>query len=162
MPLIKDGAYVDDAFVTVGDDDALPDTGVIVSSKRFAAERDALLARNTPLGVALAAGQSPEELGDDVHRFAVIALDFPVFKDGRAFSWARMLRTRLKYKGEIRATGGFLLDQVNFMCRVGIDAFDGDARITPEGIAAARKEMSNVYQPAQDGRTTIRDLRAMR
>ena len=102
MPLIRvEGGKpvaADDAFVTVADDGALPESGgAIVSLARFQKERDALLTRNTPVGVRLQAGENPETLGADVHHFALIALEFPKFRDGRAFSWARMLRTRLGY-----------------------------------------------------------------
>ena len=94
------------------DDAPLPDGAVIVSLTRFQKERDALLARNAPLGVRLQPSENPEELGDDVHHLSLMVLEFPKFRDGRAFSWARMLRTRLGFTGEIRAVGDFLYDQV--------------------------------------------------
>src|SRR5512142_2083477 len=100
MPIIKNGAFAEDVFVTVADDAALPDGAAIVSLARFQEERDALLARNVPLGIQLKAPDNPELLGEDVQRFSVIVLEFPVFRDGRAFSWARMLRERLKFTGE--------------------------------------------------------------
>src|SRR5580692_8350370 len=101
MPLIKDGSFVDDAYTAVADDAALPDKDAfIVSLARFKKDRDAILARNDGFGVNLKSDESPETLGDDLHRFALIALEFPKFRDGRAFSWARMLRARLGFKGE--------------------------------------------------------------
>ena len=158
--LIKNGRFVEDHFVTLGDDDPQPANGTIVSLTRFEKERDALVARNAPLGVRLKSDESPERLGSDIDRLSVIVLEFPKFRDGRAFSWARMLRTRLGFKGEIRATGHFLYDQLAFMARVGIDAFE-----VPEGFAIAEfdramREITNVYQPSADGRPTIRQLRA--
>ena len=159
MPLIRNGRWAEDDYVKAADGEALPANGAIVSLKRFIDERDALLARNARLGVRLASSESPEALGEDVHRLSLIVLEFPQFKDGRGFSWARMLRTRMGYKGEIRAAGGFLCDQLAFMHRVGIDSFDGDERITPEAVARALSEMTNVYQPAPDGKKTIRELR---
>lgn len=160
MPLIKAGAVIADVYESVADDAPLPANGTIVTLARFKTERDALLARNAPLGVRLAAAQSPEELGADVHRLSVIVLEFPMFKDGRAFSWARMLRTRLGYSGEIRATGHYLYDQLAFMTRVGFDAFDAPDHLTPALVARALGEMTDVYQPSADGKKTIRDLRA--
>lgn len=160
MPLIRNGVWAEDDYEAVADDAPLPANGALVSLKRFEAERETLLARNAKLGVMLASSQSPEILGEDVHRLSLIALNFPVFKDGRGFSWARMLRTRMGYKGELRATGGFLVDQLAYMVRTGFDSFDGDDRITPDALANALTQMTNVYQPAADGRKTIRDLRA--
>jgi uncharacterized protein (DUF934 family) len=160
MPLIKNGAFAEDPFQTVADDAALPANGTIVSLARFKKDRDSLLARNAPLGVRLQSSESPEALGDDVHRLSVIVLDFPKFRDGRAFSWARVLRTRLGFKGEIRATGHFLYDQLAYMKRVGFDAFEVLENFTEDEFARAMGEMTYVYQPSADGRPTIRDLRA--
>ena len=90
MPLITGDAIVTDTFTTVADDAPLPESGgAIVSLARFQKERAALLARNAPIGVELKSSENPETLGDDVHRLSVVALEFPVFRDGRAFSWAR-------------------------------------------------------------------------
>jgi uncharacterized protein (DUF934 family) len=162
MPLIKDGTLADDTFVTVADDAALPANGTIVSLARLKAERATLLARNAPLGVRLKSSQSPEELGADVHRLSVIVLEFPVFRDGRAFSWARMLRERLGFTGEIRAAGHFLYDQIAFLARVGFDAFEVPDGFTLAQFQRALGEMSYVYQPSADGKRTIRQLRAAR
>jgi uncharacterized protein (DUF934 family) len=160
MPLIKDGAFVPDVFTAVTDDAALPDGAAIVPLARFQKERDTLLARNAPLGVILKSAESPELLGDDVHRFSVIVLEFPVFRDGRAFSWARMLRQRLNFAGEIRGTGHFLYDQIAYMKRVGFDAWNVADSFPLEQFHRALTEMTNVYQPSADGKKTIRELRA--
>jgi uncharacterized protein (DUF934 family) len=160
--LIKSGAYAQDVYASVADDAALPDGPVLVSLARFQKERDALLARNTPVGIRLQANENPEALGQDVNHFALIALEFPKFRDGRAFSWARMLRTRLGYTGEIRAVGDFLYDQVNYQKRVGFDAWEVPDYFTLEMFNRALAEMTNVYQPSTDGKKTIRELRAGR
>jgi uncharacterized protein (DUF934 family) len=165
MPLIKlsadgkAGALVPDPFVRVGDDAALPaDGGAIVTLTRFRKDRDALFARNAPIGVELKSEESPEQLGDDVHRLSVVVIAFPKFRDGRGFSWARMLRTRLNFTGEVRATGDFLFDQIAYLVRTGFDAFDYAFPL--EDFDRALSEMSAVYQPSADGKKTIRDLRA--
>ena len=160
MPLIKDGAFASDTFVTVADDATLPDGAAIVSLARFQKERDALLARNAPLGLVLKSAESPEALGDDIGRFSVIVLEFPVFRDGRAFSWSRMLRERLKYDGEIRARGPFLYDQVAMMHRTGFNAWEMPEGFTLDQFQRALTEITNVYQPSADGKKTIRELRA--
>jgi uncharacterized protein (DUF934 family) len=161
MPLIKGGQFVDDAYANVADDAALPESGAfIVTLVRFRKERDSILARNAAIGVRLKSAESPELLGEDLQRFSVVALEFPLFKDGRAFSWARMMRTRLGFKGEIRGVGHFLYDQIAFMNRTGFDAFEVPDGFFLEQFKRALGEMSAVYQPSVDGRKTIRDLRA--
>ena len=159
MPLIRNGEVVEDIYTTVGDDAPLPDGAAIVSLNRLRRDREALFERNTTLGVKLASDQSPEALGSDLERLSLIVLEFPRFRDGRPFSWSRLLRTRLRFKGEIRASGDFLYDQLAFMTRVGFDAFELPAAITPELFRRAMTELTNVYQPSADGRTTIREMR---
>lgn len=167
MPLIRVEAggapgLANDTFVSVADDAALPEGGAIVSLARFQKERDALLARNAPIGVRLKSDQSPEELGEDVHRLSLVALEFPAFSDGRAFSWARMLRTRIGFKGEVRAVGKYIFDQLAYQRRVGFDAWELPPNVKAEDFPKAFAEMTNVYQPSADGRKTIRELRAGR
>jgi uncharacterized protein (DUF934 family) len=160
--LIKSGAYTPDTFTPVDDDAALPEGAVIVSLARFEKDREHLLERNTPIGVRLKSDENPERLGDAVTRLSLVALEFPKFRDGRAFSWARILRTRLNFTGEIRAVGDFLYDQVNYQHRTGFDAWEVPDNFTLEQFNRALTEMTNVYQPSADGKPTIRDLRAAR
>ena len=146
MPLLTGDALVADTFTTVADDVPLPESGgAIVSLARFQKDRDALLARNAPIGVELKASENPELLGADLH--------------GRAFSWARILRTRLGYAGQVRAVGKFIPDQINYQHRVGFDAWAVPEGFTVEQFHRALAEMTNVYQPSVDRRKTIRDLR---
>lgn len=160
--LIKSGAYTQDAYSPVADDAALPDGAVTISLARFQKDREALLTRNTPLGIRLQSHENPTVLGEDIHHFSLVALEFPKFRDGRAFSWARLLRTRLAFTGEIRAVGDFLYDQVNYQHRTGFDAWEVPDNFTIEMFNSALSEMTNVYQPSADGKKTIRDLRASR
>ncbi len=163
MRLITADGIVPDHFTNLTDDAKLPGAGgAIVSLARFQNERDALLARNAGLGVRLKSDQSPELLGDDVQRLSVVALEFPKFRDGRPFSWARLLRTRLAYQGEIRAVGDFLSDQLAFQRRVGFNAWEMGDGVEFSDFSRALGEISQVYQPAADGHRTIRDLRRSR
>ena len=160
MPFIKDKAPATDSFAAVDDEAALPDGPVLVSLARFRRERDALLARNTAIGVRLKSDENPELLGEDVNRLSLIALEFPKFRDGRAFSWARMLRTRLGFTGEIRAVGDFLYDQIAHQKRTGFNAWQLPGHLSEADFHRALSEMTDVYQPSADGRKTIRQLRA--
>jgi uncharacterized protein (DUF934 family) len=149
----------EDTLMAVADGQALPPGAIVVTLAHYQAERDSLLARKAPLGVRLETGESPEKLGADLEHFAAVVLHVPYFKDGRAFSWARLLRTRLRYKGEIRITGHVLLDQLAFYARVGVDAFDIAPNVPFAEVRAAFGEISNVYQPSVDKKPTIRQLR---
>lgn len=162
MPLIKDNAFVENTFARVAGEETLPEGAIVVSLKRFQTERDTLLARNTALGLRLTSDQSPEALGTDVDHFTLIELEFPKFKDGRAYSWARLLRQRLGYKGELRAVGDVLRDQWLFMSRVGIDAFEVRPGTRIEDFRAAMAEQTVFYQPASDRVRSVLDLRHRR
>ena len=125
MPLIKHDGLAADPWVSLGDDDVLPGNApIIVSVERWRAERDVLVGRGGALGIRLAAEDSPAEIAADLERFQLVALDFPKFTDGRAYSTARLLRERYGFKGEVRATGQVLRDQLLFMWRCGFDAFE--------------------------------------
>jgi uncharacterized protein (DUF934 family) len=163
MPLITGDAFADDRFVSVADDAALPaEGGAIVSLARFVKERETLLARNAPIGVRLKPDESPEVLGTDVARLSVVVVEFAKFADGRGFSWARMLRTRLGFIGEVRAAGDFIYDQIAYLHRVGCDAFEVPEGFTLEQYRRALSEITHPYQPSADGKKTIRELRAGR
>ncbi len=154
----RHGRVIDDPFIFVDDGAALPSGPVIVSLKRYLAEKPGLLSRGGPVGVRLESSQSPELLGD-TGKLALVELHIPHFKDGRVFSWARLLRSRLGFSGEIRVAGHFLLDQIAFLLRVGVDSFVLPERMTAADVARAVAMISNVYQPAADGRITVQDLR---
>ncbi len=162
MPLIKGGQFIEDPFFFVPDGKAYPDEkGVIVTLARFQGERDNLFAHRSLVGVRLASNENPTVLKADLPRLATVVLEFPKFRDGRAFSWARMLRTRFGYKGEIRATGDFLFDQLAYMARTGFDAFEVRQDFRLEDFHRALTEISHPYQPAADGKKTIRELRSL-
>jgi len=110
---------------------------VIVPLGLWLARREDFLAYPSRLGVWLEANEDPEAIADDLNRFALVAVNFPKFADGRAYSIARLLRERYGYQGELRAIGDVLHDHLHFMKQCGFDAFllrqDQDAR---EALAA--------------------------
>ena len=97
----------------------------------------------------------PAKLGDDLDRFALIALSFPRFTDGRAYSQARLLRGRLGFTGELRAEGDVLRDQLLFMQRCGFDAFAVSERALVEDWLQAFREFDVFYQPAEDRQISL-------
>ncbi|MEP9379424.1 DUF934 domain-containing protein [Aquabacter sp. CN5-332] len=159
MPLVKDGAVVSDAFVRVDADTPLPDGPVIVPLARLLAEGEALIGRNQPLGVLVPNSADVKVLAPYLRHLSVVALDFPKFRDGRAYSQARRLRERLGYTGELRASGNVLRDQFLFMVRCGFDAFEITKLADIPAMAQALKSYSVFYQPTGDGRQTAAEAR---
>lgn len=145
----KDGAFHRDGWVRVTDGDPLTDAPSIISRKRWLAERETLRARSAPLGLLITTGEKTDDVAADLSHFALIALDFPKFSDGRAFSTARLLRDKSAYKGELRAVGNVLSDQIPLMRRVGFDAFEITHAPTRRALAEGRlAEVTLHYQPA--------------
>ena len=110
----------------------------------------ALKARDGGLGVWLDSDEEVEEIADDLQYFQVVALNFPVFTDGRHFSSARLLRERYGYKGEVRAIGDVLRDQLFFMKRCGFDAYAIRPDRDPYDALASLNDFDEVYQAATD------------
>ena len=127
---------------------------LLVPLALWQAHRARLIGRVGPLGVQFASAQSPALVADDLDRFDLIALEFPKFTDGRAYSYARLLRERYGFTGEVRAVGHVLRDQIAFMLRCGFDALDLDDRAAA-GWDAATTAFSAWYQPATDGQAPI-------
>ena len=100
----------------------VPEGKIIVPLAVWLAQRDALAAR-ADIGVWIGADERPETLKGELDKFAVVAVDFPKFTDGRGYSIAYNLRKRLGYTGELRAIGDVLRDQLFSMHRVGFDAY---------------------------------------
>lgn len=155
MPLVKQGKIVADVYIHVADDAEIPvDGAALVPAARFLADPEALLKRSSPTGVIWPNNRDPEELVPYLDRLAVVALVFPSFRDGRAYSQARLLRERYKYKGELRATGQVLRDQFVIMLRAGFDSFEVKKDADAEAFAATVKRYTVFYQPTGDGRIT--------
>jgi uncharacterized protein (DUF934 family) len=149
--LIKDGAVREDGWVHLADDAPPPAEGdVIVPLARWRREREALARRNGGIGVRLGPADPAAAIAGDLARLAVVALEFGTFKDGRAFSQAALLRRRYRYAGEIRAVGDVQRDQIFFMRRCGIDAFELRSDRSAEDALAAFREFSVTYQAAPD------------
>lgn len=159
MPLIRDGQIVADSWKRLDDDEALPETGdMIVSLQRFQSERVALKKRDGRTGIALGNDIEPDDIADFLPEVDLIALTFPAFTDGRAYSQARQLRTQLGFKGELRATGAVLADQAAFLKRVGFDTFETQSGQPLEVWNRAARSMSVAYQRGYGGDQITRQL----
>ena len=98
-----------------------PDEKAILSLDAFLEK--AVGTNETGLGVLVNPADDVRRLEGHLDRLALVAVAFPAFNDGRAFSHASLLRSRLKFSGEVRAVGDVLIDQVPLMLRCGIDSF---------------------------------------
>ena len=158
--IIKNREIVNDDWSVVrpAEDGALPAVGelpagkVIVPLTLWQAEREALIASRgaADLGVWLAPDSEPADIAGEFDQIAVIAVDFPVFRDGRGYSIGRLLRERYGYKGELRAIGDVLRDQVRLMFRCGFDAFAVRADKDLNDAMKAFDDFTVQYQGAVD------------
>jgi uncharacterized protein (DUF934 family) len=155
MPLVKGGKITDDTFVHVADGAELSgDAAVLVSATRFLENPESVLQRKGKAGVIWPNNRDVDDLAPYLDRLAAVALVFPTFRDGRAYSQARLLRERFQYRGELRATGQVLRDQFVFMLRAGFDTFEVKKQSDAEAFAQTVKRYSVFYQPTGDGRLT--------
>lgn len=163
MALFKNGAFIEDEWRFPTDEDAVPGDGpVVLGKERFLAERHALAGHNGPLGLLLKTGETLDGLDEHINHFSLIVLDIPKYNDGRAYSTARILRDRHGFRGELRAQGDVLRDQINALHRCGFDALE----VTHPGTIEALRTGAVVfvhehYQPAslQEGEDRPNPLR---
>lgn len=152
MPLIKNGRVIADRYLHVLDDAPLPEAvPVIVPAARFLADAAEILQRDAPVGVIWPNNRTVGELAPALDRLALVALVFPTFKDGRAYTQARLLRERYGFRGELRATGQILRDQFVFLVRAGFDVLDVAKPGDVDAFAAALKRYSVFYQTVGEG-----------
>ena len=163
MPLVKSGMVVEDRFLRVSDGEPVPEQGpVIVSAERFLADAGEFAQRQDAVGVIWPNNRNVAELEPHLANLTLIALVFPVYKDGRAYSQARVLRERFGFRGELRATGQVLRDQFLFLLRAGFDAFDVAKPADATAFEEAARRYSVFFQPTGDGRVTVARVRTSR
>ncbi|MES2820061.1 MAG: DUF934 domain-containing protein [Pseudomonadota bacterium] len=152
--IIKNGELIDETWHLLPKDTTLDGLSncddLIVPLALWCDHGHALKARDGGLGVWLDSDEQIEEIADDLGHFQVIALNFPVFTDGRHYSTARLLRERYAFTGEIRAIGDVLRDQLFFMRRCGFDAFAVRPDRDPADALLGLQDFAEVYQTAAD------------
>ncbi|MBD2858957.1 DUF934 domain-containing protein [Spongiibacter sp. KMU-158] len=145
MPkIIKNREIFEDSWQVWRDTENLPSQGRVIVSLKLWQEHKAALAALGEVGVFLC-NESPKALSEDLSELALIAVDFPVFSDGRGFSYARELREQLGYTGELRAIGGFIRDQLCYLARVGFNAFALENEVLEEAIVSL-DDFTEFYQ----------------
>ena len=148
--IIKDGAVVENTWQVLRE---IPETGlpagqIIVPLDYWLSNRDTLLQRGQ-VGVWLGSEQPPAPLAEDLDKLPVIAVDFPLFTDGRGFSYGRTLREQLGYTGEVRAIGQFIRDQMYYLSRCGFNAYAIETA-DPEKAVDSLDDFSDSYSAGVD------------
>lgn len=123
MKIIKDKQITEDNWTHIADSGEITTGNIIVSLSRWKEEKKKISTHQGNIGVRLSPSDTVEEIAGDLNTINAVVLDFPAFTDGRSFSQARILRSRYKFDGEIRAIGKFLPDQVFYLSRVGVNVF---------------------------------------
>ncbi|MEP6997205.1 MAG: DUF934 domain-containing protein [Betaproteobacteria bacterium] len=149
MPLLtKERAVVEDRWTLLPETAALGDVpagSAIVPLRLWLASRDGFAAR-TDIGVWLKPDDDPEALTDDISRLPLIAVAFPQFGDGRGYSSARLLREKYQFRGELRAIGQILRDQLYYLWQCGFDTFALQPGRNVAEALAAFGDFSDNYQ----------------
>ncbi|WP_061943227.1 DUF934 domain-containing protein [Collimonas pratensis] len=133
---------------------SIPAGKVIVPFSVWQAQRAQLQDRK-PIGVWLSSDAQADVLKEDLAHFDLVAVDFPKFTDGRGYSIAYNLRTRLAYSGELRAIGDVLRDQLFYMQRVGFDAFAVRADKNIHDALKGLTDFTEKYQTSWDEKTPL-------
>jgi uncharacterized protein (DUF934 family) len=158
--LIRDGKICKDHWFLLAAD-TLGDTqadkiaehegdDIIVPLSCWLEIREQLRARSGKTGVWLQSNETPAALAADLSQLPLIALNFPVFSDGRAYSSARELRQNMGFEGELRAVGDVLRDQLFYMARCGFNAFALRDDQDPETALTALADFRDGYQVSVD------------
>jgi uncharacterized protein (DUF934 family) len=160
--VIKDNQIIEDNWTrvdTVEAEQVLPDGDIIVPFSYWKQNRDALKGRAGNLAVCLNGDDRVEELAADLGQFSLVALDFPAFKDGRCYSHARLMRDRYGFKGDLRAVGDVLRDQLFYLKRCGFSSFFIRHDKDINDALKAFNDFSVKYQTAADGALPVYRLR---
>ena len=153
MKVINHRQIVEDSWQAIDDEtsiEQLPSGKIIVSTSFWNENKQALRQRGEALGIKLAPEEDVEVIAAELADFALLALQFPTFRDGRAYSQARNLRQHHDYQGEIRASGNVLRDQLAFMERVGFNSFEIDAHQDINDALNGFDEINIKYQASSD------------
>lgn len=156
MEILKDGQWQDDPWQFLSDPgqcrglDDIPPGAVILPCQLWQEHGPALVQRKPVPGLVVDGDTDLQVLQELLPDIPLIAVQFPVFTDGRGYSQARLLRERYRYRGELRATGDVLRDQLFFMMRCGIDSFALPRGDDPDGVLRSFQQISVRYQAACD------------
>ncbi|MEC9407946.1 MAG: DUF934 domain-containing protein [Pseudomonadota bacterium] len=145
--LHTDGSTETVAWRLLGEDDTPTGQGW----EAIGLDHPSVESAGAPVGLYLDNTVDVEALPVDISRFGFIALDFPAFTDGRAYSQARVLRSRLNWTGPVVATGDLHQDQACYLRRCGIDVFAVEDETQAATLARGFNDFTTAYQATQAG-----------
>lgn len=153
--LINQTSVLENQWALILDTDAPLPSGNILVNSQYWLENITEFKTRSDVSIYLNADADLASLKDHLDSFPVIAINFPAFADGRGYSLARLLKERFDYKGEIRAIGDVLIDQLYFMKRCGFDTY-----LLKDGLDAQKalnyfSTFSDPYQLAYDLNTPL-------
>lgn len=119
---------------------------------------DSFLEQSNATAVRLEPDEDARLLIPHLDRLSLVEIAFPKFRDGRGYSSARILR-EAGFKGELRAQGDVLVDQISFMRRCGFDSFAPEAPLNETVVAETLARYDHVYQAAADAAVPVWKLR---
>lgn len=154
MPLLINREVVADNWTLVNEETLTQTGDIIVPLALYLENSAALEQRQEQLGIQVNGDDDLSYLLENLDKFPLIAVDFPVFRDGRGFSIARLL-DRAGYKGELRATGDIGRDRLAYMERCGFTAIQIADEIYKPEMLSAFTEVSNYYQSAADSNRAV-------
>lgn len=159
MPkLLKDQVISDDHFQILPHDEIhapLPEGNLLVHVSAIDVAIKANTEHKGQIGIWFDSADEPEMVADALNPFEVIAVNFPKFMDGRGYSIARLLRERFSYRGDVRAIGDVLVDQLYFLQRCGFSSFRLREDQNPDYAVEALTTFSTNYQTAADNLTPV-------
>jgi len=129
-------------------DEVLANKGTVLTPKEYWLENSEQLAGKDNIGIWLDSDEGPEELSPHIEKLSLIAINFPKFADGRGYSYARILRDRLGFKGELRAIGDIMHDQMFYLKRCGFNSFAVREDKNAEVVITGLNDFSECYQAA--------------
>ena len=148
MQIIKDKQRVDNTWQFIADEENLIAGDITVSLTRWLQDKATLIAHNGNVGLRLKGDDAVADFADDLAHIKLIELKFADFADGRSFSQAWLLRGRYDYKGEIRAIGRYLPEQVFYLSRVGVNAYASEKTADLDSVLNNLNDFTVKYQPS--------------
>ena len=148
MQIIKNKQRIENTWQFIADDESTVAGDITVSLARWLQDKATLIEHSGKVGLRLKAADTVADFAEDLAHIKLIELNFADFADGRSFSQAWLLRSRYDYKGEIRAIGRYLPEQVFYLSRVGVNAYASEKTADLDSVLNNLNDFTVKYQPS--------------